>query len=77
MLHLVGVFVHVTSRPLVMVWGPLPVPKLFFQPKPCCSRPAASGSGATCFALYDDADARDRAQAAMPAGWWTLAGALR
>lgn len=36
-----------------------------------------SGSGATCFALYDSAAARDTAQAAMPAGWWTLAGALR
>ncbi|MFZ5743071.1 MAG: 4-(cytidine 5'-diphospho)-2-C-methyl-D-erythritol kinase [Pseudomonadota bacterium] len=36
-----------------------------------------SGSGATCFALYDDAAQRDAAQAAMPEGWWTLAGALR
>lgn len=36
-----------------------------------------SGSGATCFALYDTADRRDAAQAAMPAGWWSLAGALR
>lgn len=36
-----------------------------------------SGSGATCFALYDDAAHRDAAQAAMPAAWWTLAGALR
>lgn len=36
-----------------------------------------SGSGATCFALYDDAAARDAAQAAMPAAWWTMAGALR
>lgn len=36
-----------------------------------------SGSGATCFALYDDAAQRDAAQAAMPADWWTLAGALR
>ncbi len=36
-----------------------------------------SGSGATCFALYDDAAQRDAAQAAMPNGWWTLAGALR
>ena len=36
-----------------------------------------SGSGATCFALYEDAAARDAAQSAMPAGWWTLAGALR
>ena len=36
-----------------------------------------SGSGATCFALYDDLAQRDAAQAAMPADWWTLAGALR
>ncbi|MFN3456155.1 MAG: 4-(cytidine 5'-diphospho)-2-C-methyl-D-erythritol kinase [Novosphingobium sp.] len=36
-----------------------------------------SGSGATCFALYDTTDQRDAAQAAMPAGWWALAGALR
>jgi len=36
-----------------------------------------SGSGATCFALYDDAEQRDAAQAAMPKEWWTLAGALR
>lgn len=36
-----------------------------------------SGSGATCFALFDSAEDRDAARAAMPAGWWTLAGALR
>lgn len=36
-----------------------------------------SGSGATCFALYDTTGQRDAARAAMPAGWWTLAGALR
>lgn len=36
-----------------------------------------SGSGATCFALFDDTVARDAAQAAMPGAWWTLAGALR
>lgn len=36
-----------------------------------------SGSGATCFALYDDAAARDSALAVMPASWWTMAGALR
>ncbi len=32
--HCVGVVVQVTSKPLVMVSAPLPVPKLFFQPKP-------------------------------------------
>jgi 4-diphosphocytidyl-2-C-methyl-D-erythritol kinase len=36
-----------------------------------------SGSGATCFALYDDPAQRDAAQAAIPKEWWTLAGALR
>ena len=36
-----------------------------------------SGSGATCFALYDSADARDAAHAQMNPAWWTLAGALR
>lgn len=36
-----------------------------------------SGSGATCFALYDSPEQRDAARAAMPAKWWTLAGALR
>lgn len=36
-----------------------------------------SGSGATCFALYDSPVQRDVARAAMPPAWWTLAGALR
>jgi 4-diphosphocytidyl-2-C-methyl-D-erythritol kinase len=39
-----------------------------------------SGSGATCFALFDDLAARDAADAAIAAahpGWWRLATALR
>jgi 4-diphosphocytidyl-2-C-methyl-D-erythritol kinase len=36
-----------------------------------------SGSGATCFALYDTPEARDAAKAAMPQDWWTMAGRLR
>lgn len=36
-----------------------------------------SGSGATCFALYDSLEARDEAAAALQASWWHLAGALR
>src|SRR5690348_16032016 len=43
LLHFVGVLVQVTSRPLVIVSPPAPVPKVFFQPRPCSSRPAASG----------------------------------
>lgn len=36
-----------------------------------------SGSGATCFALYDTPKARDAAAAAMLDGWWTMVGRLR
>ncbi len=36
-----------------------------------------SGSGATCFALYDTPEARDAAKAAMPREWWTMTGRLR
>jgi len=36
-----------------------------------------SGSGATCFALYDDLAARDAAAQALPPAWWHLAGSLR
>src|SRR5687767_15358323 len=45
--HLVGVLDHAPSRPLVIVSPPLPLRKLFFQPQPCCSMGAASGSGPT------------------------------
>src|SRR5664280_967937 len=45
--HLVGVLVQISSGPPVIVSLPLPVPKLFFQPRPCSSMPAASGSGPT------------------------------
>ena len=36
-----------------------------------------SGSGATCFALYDSAEARNAAAAALPPAWLHLAGKLR
>jgi 4-diphosphocytidyl-2-C-methyl-D-erythritol kinase len=39
-----------------------------------------SGSGATCFALYRDREARDEASGRVAAGhpdWWQMAGALR
>ena len=36
-----------------------------------------SGSGATCFALFDDEDARDAAAADCPSPWWHLATHLR
>ncbi|MDP9056812.1 MAG: 4-(cytidine 5'-diphospho)-2-C-methyl-D-erythritol kinase [Pseudomonadota bacterium] len=45
---------------------------------PWCAR--MSGSGATCFALYDDAAQRDAAAARISAhhpGWWQMTGALR
>ena len=36
-----------------------------------------SGSGATCFALYESVQTRNVAQSAMNPSWWTLAGKLR
>ncbi len=36
-----------------------------------------SGSGATCFALFIDDDARDAAASSCPAPWWHLASHLR
>ena len=35
---------------------------------------AMSGSGATCFALYDSKAAAERAAATVPAAWWRHAG---
>jgi len=35
---------------------------------------AMSGSGATCFALYDSYDSAERAASALPAAWWRYVG---
>lgn len=36
-----------------------------------------SGSGATCFAIFDSEESRDRAEDAVPREWWRLASFLR
>lgn len=36
-----------------------------------------SGSGATCFGLFESEEARDRAAEACPSNWWRLATILR
>ena len=36
-----------------------------------------SGTGATCFALFESEEARDRAEVAVPREWWRLASFLR
>jgi 4-diphosphocytidyl-2-C-methyl-D-erythritol kinase len=38
---------------------------------------AMSGSGATCFAIFETEAARDRAERALPERWWRLASRLR
>src|ERR1043165_2869923 len=45
LLHLVGVWVHVTSGPPVMASAPMPVLYLLFQPRPWSSIAPPSGSG--------------------------------
>src|ERR1700756_3927589 len=47
LLHFVGVCDQMTSGPPVIASAPLPVPNRFFQPRPCSSIGAASGSGPT------------------------------
>lgn len=36
-----------------------------------------SGSGATCFAIFENDDQRDGAEAALPSLWWRLASRVR
>src|SRR5215471_17085904 len=50
LLHLVGVVVQMTSRPLPIASPALPVLNWLFQPRPCSSRLAASGSAPTWLA---------------------------
>src|SRR5688500_11934546 len=45
-----GLDVHAPSSPLVTVSPALPLPHLFFQPKPCASTASAAGSTPTHFA---------------------------
>lgn len=42
-----------------------------------CRYARMSGSGATCFALFDTHEQRDAAAALSPEGWWHLATELR
>ena len=49
----------------------------FLSARPGARLARMSGSGATCFALFDDEAARDLAAAACPPGWWHLATLLR
>ena len=36
-----------------------------------------SGSGATCFALFDSIEARESAAATVDPAWWQMSGRLR
>jgi 4-diphosphocytidyl-2-C-methyl-D-erythritol kinase len=45
--------------------------------RPGASFARLSGSGATCFALFDSDEARDQAAIAVPREWWRLATSLR
>ena len=48
----------------------------FLQRSPGVRHAAVSGSGATCFALYDTRADAERAGARAPAAWWRHAGTL-
>src|ERR1700741_1045984 len=61
LLHFVGVVVQVTSRPLVIVSAPLPLPCVLSQPKPGASSSHASG----CLATFS----ADAAPCVLPKLW--------
>jgi 4-diphosphocytidyl-2-C-methyl-D-erythritol kinase len=44
--------------------------------KPGCLLARMSGSGATCFGIFQSAAAAAAAAAALPAGWWCWGGGL-
>jgi 4-diphosphocytidyl-2-C-methyl-D-erythritol kinase len=48
----------------------------FLRKSPAMRYAAMSGSGATCFALYDTPGAAERVAADVPAAWWRHAGTL-
>jgi 4-diphosphocytidyl-2-C-methyl-D-erythritol kinase len=48
----------------------------FLRKSPAVRYAAMSGSGATCFALYDTPGAAERVAADVPAPWWRHAGTL-
>ena len=45
--------------------------------RPGAAHVRMSGSGATCFAMFDSETARDDATMAVPREWWHLATSLR
>jgi len=49
----------------------------WLAPQPGATFARMSGSGATCFALFESQDARDAAADAVPREWWRLATFLR
>jgi 4-diphosphocytidyl-2-C-methyl-D-erythritol kinase len=49
----------------------------WLQTRPGVNFARMSGSGATCFALFDSEDARDAAADAVPREWWRLPTFLR
>src|SRR5262249_36235367 len=60
--HVVGALVQAPSKPLGIGSDPFPLPEVFFQPNPCSSKLAPSGSGPT----YSGAGA---APWALPTVW--------
>ena len=49
----------------------------FLRPQPGASIVRMSGSGATCFAIFDSEEARDVAAQVVPGEWWRLPTFLR
>ncbi len=53
---------------------PIATALAWLRARPGCLLARMSGSGATCFGLFADAPAAQRAVASLPAGWWGWGG---
>lgn len=65
------------ERPAAALVAQIPAVLAFLSSQPGAWFVRMSGSGATCFALFEDEASRDAANDAVPRGWWRLATFLR
>lgn len=65
------------ERPATMLVAQIPAVLAFLSAQPGAWFVRMSGSGATCFALFEDEAGRDAAADAVPREWWRLATFLR
>jgi 4-diphosphocytidyl-2-C-methyl-D-erythritol kinase len=64
------------EAPAVALCAPIAQVLAALRAQPGCRLARMSGSGSTCFGLFDDASAANAAAAALRPAWWSWGGAL-